>query len=115
MGAGEGAKIMTREKRLEIYKAMLNEAESDLDTSRNLNCCLFGFCWIARNEIDPELRVKPIDDLVELAKYKPSNTDNHSFWFDTDPNGPDATKRIDILKEIINTMQNGKTQINQNS
>ena len=37
------------------------------------------------------------------------------YWFDTDPNGPDATKRIDILKEIINTMTNEKTQKYQNS
>lgn len=109
MGAGEGAKNMTREKRLEIYKTMLQLAEKDLEYCKITNFSLYGFCGLAKDA------GSNINELDELKKYRPEGMNDDFFWFDIDPFGVGATKRINILKEIINTMTNEKTKINQNS
>ena len=88
---------------------MLRLAEIDLEVSKIDDSCLFGFCWSSS-----AVGVN-INELDELIRYKPDGCYNEDFWFDIEPNGPDATKRIDILKEIINTMTNEKTQKYQNS
>jgi hypothetical protein len=86
---------MTREERFDIYRKMLVLAEEDLEYSQKRGYFLFGFCSIIEN-INWELDIK---DFPELMKYKPE--DAGGYWFDTDPDRPDATKRIDILKEIL--------------
>ena len=98
---------MTREQRLEIYKKMLRFAKKDLKDSRRTRLDLYGLCNFSKR------CGVSIEKLPELMKYEHKNWT--LYWFDTDPNGPDATKRIDILKEIINTMQNEETQKYQNS
>ena len=87
---------MTREERLETYTKMLSLAVKDLAMSRRFECKLNGFCEIARN-----LRIS-VYLLPELMAYRPDH--GGGYWFSTDPHGPDATKRIDILKEIISKL-----------
>ena len=90
---------MTREERFEIYEKMLVFAEYDLIRSIEYAVGVFGFCSLLR-EASNRLPVK-IDDFEELMQYKPEKDFSCIHWFDTDPNGPDATKRIDILKKIL--------------
>lgn len=84
---------MTREERLEIYKKMLHMAERDLEDSRQTRLDLYGLCNFSKR------CGVSIRELPELMKYEHKNWT--LYWFDTKPFGPDATKRIDILKEII--------------
>ena len=81
-------------------------AEKDLEDSRQTRLDLYGLCNFSKR------CGVSIKELPELMKYEIKNW--ILYWFDTNPFGPDATKRIDILKEIINTMKNEKTKINQN-
>jgi hypothetical protein len=86
---------MTREERFEIYRKMLVIAERDLEYSQKRGYSLFSFCSIIE-KIEWELSIECFPELME---YKPKSA--KKYWFDTDPNGEDATKRIDILKEIL--------------
>lgn len=83
-------------------------AKIDLKASKINDSCLFGFCWLS-SAVGAN-----INELDELIRYKPDGCYNEDFWFDIDPFGVDATKRINILKEIINTMTNEKTKKHQN-
>jgi hypothetical protein len=86
---------MKREERFEVYEKMLIVAKEDLVKSRGYRIGLFGFCFLAR-KCDGN-----INKLDELIKYKPSTFDFKGYWFDNDPFGSDATKRIEILQEIL--------------
>jgi len=91
-------------KRRRIYKKMLVIAECDLYES--INCPgrvdLFGFCDLLRMATDD--KDANIRNFPELMAHKPEFIYTYGWWFDTDPNGTDATKRIDILKEIISKL-----------
>ena len=91
---------MTREERFEIYEEMLSCAVKDLKTCIDKGYPLYGFCQIIFQLTAVE---KTVNDFPELMKYKPNDRGVDLYWFDTYPNGPDATKRIDILKEILST------------
>ena len=98
MGAGEGAKNMTQEKRLKVYKKMLRLAEKDFADCKKNGYSLYGFCSLSQQF------GAYMSELPELAKYRPDGITNDTHWFDVRIESPDANKRIDILKEIINTM-----------
>lgn len=88
---------------------MLYLAEKDMKYCKKTTFHLSGFCTLALSARSN------INELEELIKYKPDGMSSDSFfWFDIDPLGVDATKRINILKEIINTMTNEKTKKHQN-
>jgi hypothetical protein len=86
---------MEREKRFEVYEKMLIMAKEDLVKSRDCGISLYGFCFLAQ-QCDSEIIF-----LKELMEYKPSTDDFQGYWFDDDPFSRDATKRIEILQEIL--------------
>ena len=86
---------MTREERFEIYEKMLHLAERDLEDSRQTRLDLYGLCNFSK-----KCGVS-IEELPELMNHEPKNW--ILYWFSTDPFGTHATKRIDILKEILST------------
>jgi hypothetical protein len=86
---------MNKEKRFDIYRKMLKMAEEDLKYSIEKGFFLCGFC----STLEKLSWALDIEDFPELMEYKPE--DAEAYWFDTDSEGPDATKRIDILKEIL--------------
>ena len=93
---------MTREERFYIYEEMLSCAEKDLKACIDKGYPLYGFCRIIFELTACE---NTINDFPELMNYRPDGIGNDEFcyWFDTDPNGHDATRRIDTLKKILST------------
>jgi hypothetical protein len=87
---------MTREGRFCFYRKMLELAEKDLEYSRRIEVNLSGFCQLARRASESLYGVNDFPELME-SRPKPAK----AFWFDPDPHGKDATKRIEILKEIL--------------
>ena len=90
---------MTREERFEIYEEMLSCAVKDLKTCIDKCYPLYGFCQIIFQLTAGE---NTVNDFPELMKYRPIGHVG-LYWFNPDPYDPDATKRIDILKEILST------------
>lgn len=90
---------MTREERFYIYEEMLSCAEKDLKACIDKGYPLCGFCQIIFKLTAGE---NTINDFPELMNYRPIGHIG-LYWFDTDPNGHDATRRIDTLKKILST------------
>lgn len=78
---------------------MLSYAEKDLKTSIGRNIPLYGFCQIIFQLTAGE---NTVNDFPELMKYRPIGHVG-LYWFNAYPYGPYATRRIDILKEILST------------
>jgi hypothetical protein len=82
---------MTKKERFEIYEKMLKY----LTEIKDCNYCI-GFCDALENVVPFNCCVE-ICELKELMKYKPKIMFG-LYWFDSS----NLTKRINILKEILN-------------
>lgn len=103
MDIKENINIPTKEERLEIYKKMLVLAVSDLEICMKQNYSLFGWCAIF-HEVNTIYNMK---FMPELMACKPEHIGLNSFWFDYNAliNGKPNTIRIDLLKQIIEEME----------
>lgn len=75
-----------KRKRKRIYKRMLRVAKQDLKDCKKVS-------YDTRRS-----------ELPELIKYRPDRLIGFGHWFDVTIESSDATKRIDILKQIINNL-----------
>lgn len=89
-----------KRERFNVYRKMLELAEADLSDCRENEGRLSGFCYLLRLATkDGNASIYAYPELVE---HKPKyNKGWSAYWFSTDPYGPDAEKRINILKEIL--------------
>jgi hypothetical protein len=89
---------MTKKKRHEYYKKLLEVVCADPDTD-------IGFCWYIAYAMEKFHFIWAYDsktfkkELPELFSYKPHNPNYSVHWFNTDKKG--WQKRINILMECI--------------
>ena len=87
-----------KRKRFKIYREMLKLAESDLKDCKTGHKRLCGFCRLLKDSAGEQFSIY---NFKELMDYETKQNNGSAYWFSTDPYGPDAEKRINILKEIL--------------
>jgi len=89
--------IRTREQKINFYKELLKNYKKDNKGAEKRECDITGFCY----SMPPFMY---ICDFKEIMNYKPKFVDGY-WWHGI----YGYRKRIKILKEIINNLENKKS------
>ncbi|MCK9320121.1 hypothetical protein [Methanoculleus sp.] len=92
---------LNKNERFKDYEKLLEESKENLNRSIKNKWQLDGFCYMLK-------RIRPgcnIADYEELLQYKPKHIKkpDSEAWFKCNPNGEEASKRIQIVEEILKT------------
>ena len=88
---------LTRERRLEIYRAVQKVLIDQKDRNGTNSHCFPGFCYLICGS-KKQFESNKLSDYPELYKHKPKYPDG-SFWYPVTTRG--VHKRIRVIKKAV--------------
>ena len=94
--------------RFHVYRRLLKDAKKDLEFCKNHPHFLDGLCiLLVKRYCGNPFISDDIQEYPELMAHCPyKKYDRKKYWWSISRIGPDSTKRIEVLEEILKNKRN---------